>query len=52
MEFRLLGPVEACAAAGPLALGHAQRRAVLAVLALDLGRVVGADRLMGRVWGG
>jgi DNA-binding SARP family transcriptional activator/tetratricopeptide (TPR) repeat protein len=51
MEFLLLGPVEIRAGDRNLEIGHARQRAVLAVLLLDLGRVVSADRLIDRVWG-
>ncbi|MGH3302008.1 MAG: AfsR/SARP family transcriptional regulator [Streptosporangiaceae bacterium] len=51
MEFRILGPVEIRAGDRSLDIGHARQRAVLAVLLLDLGRVVSADRLIDRVWG-
>jgi DNA-binding SARP family transcriptional activator/tetratricopeptide (TPR) repeat protein len=50
MEFRLLGPVEAETADRTLDVGHARQRAVLAVLLLDLGRVVSADQLIDRIW--
>jgi DNA-binding SARP family transcriptional activator len=50
MEFRLLGPVEVEAADRMLDIGHARQRAVLAVLLLDLGRVVPADQLIDRIW--
>jgi DNA-binding SARP family transcriptional activator/Tfp pilus assembly protein PilF len=51
MEFLVLGPVEAYAGGKGVALGHARQRAVLAVLVLELGRVVPADFLVDRVWG-
>jgi DNA-binding SARP family transcriptional activator/tetratricopeptide (TPR) repeat protein len=51
VEFRLLGPVEIRAAGKQAAAGHARQRSVLAVLLLDLGRVVSTERLIDRVWG-
>lgn len=51
MEFGVLGPVEARAGVQVLDTGHARRRAVLAVLLLDLGRVVPMEALIDRVWG-
>jgi DNA-binding SARP family transcriptional activator/tetratricopeptide (TPR) repeat protein len=50
MEFRLLGPVEIRAAGGLVDAGHGRQRAVLAVLLLELGRVVPAEVLIDRVW--
>jgi DNA-binding SARP family transcriptional activator/tetratricopeptide (TPR) repeat protein len=50
MEFRLLGPVEVDVAGRALDVGHARQRAVLAVLLLDLGHIVPADRLIDRIW--
>ncbi|MFI6820607.1 BTAD domain-containing putative transcriptional regulator [Micromonospora sp. NPDC050187] len=47
MFFGILGPVEARTVDGtPLPLGGRQLRALLALLLLDAGRVVGADRLI------
>jgi DNA-binding SARP family transcriptional activator/Tfp pilus assembly protein PilF len=51
MEFRILGPVEIRAADRPLDIGHPLQRAVLAVLLLDLNRVVLTEQLIDRVWG-
>ena len=52
MELGVLGPVEVRADGQLLEAGHARRRAVLAVLLLDLGRVVPLEVLIDRVWGG
>jgi DNA-binding SARP family transcriptional activator len=49
---RLLGPVQATRAGGEVALGGPKQRAVLALLLLDAGRVVPADRLVEEVWRG
>jgi DNA-binding SARP family transcriptional activator/tetratricopeptide (TPR) repeat protein len=51
MEFRVLGPVEMRVGGRRVDVGHARQRAVLAVLLLELNRVVSADRLIDRVWG-
>ncbi|MFI8455127.1 BTAD domain-containing putative transcriptional regulator [Kitasatospora sp. NPDC085464] len=52
MRIRLLGPVELRAGAdGFTTLAGAQRRAVLALLALGLGRVVTVDRFCEALWG-
>src|SRR6478672_3526654 len=51
MQFRILGPLEVEGDAGPLALGGAKQRAVLAVLLLHANRVVSRDRLIDAVWG-
>jgi DNA-binding SARP family transcriptional activator/tetratricopeptide (TPR) repeat protein len=50
-EFRILGPVEAQVGDELVALGPPQRRAVLAALAVDAGRLVTVDALVDRVWG-
>jgi Transcriptional regulatory protein, C terminal/NB-ARC domain len=52
LEVRLLGPVQATRAGGEVALGGPKQRAVLALLLLDAGRVVPADRLVEEVWRG
>jgi DNA-binding SARP family transcriptional activator len=51
VELGVLGPVEVRAGGRVLDAGHARRRAVLAVLLLDLGRVVPMEALIDRVWG-
>ena len=51
VELEVLGPVEVRASGRVLDAGHARRRAVLAVLLLDLGRVVPVEALIDRVWG-
>ena len=51
VEFRVLGPVEVVADGESLKLGGPKQRALLAVLAIEVGRVVGSDRLMEALWG-
>jgi DNA-binding SARP family transcriptional activator len=51
MKIGVLGPVEVWADGRPADAGHARQRAVLAVLALDAGRVVPLEVLIDRVWG-
>jgi flavin reductase (DIM6/NTAB) family NADH-FMN oxidoreductase RutF/DNA-binding SARP family transcriptional activator len=51
MDFRLLGPLEARAEAGPVHLGGAKPRALLALLLLDAGRTVSSTRLIDELWG-
>jgi DNA-binding SARP family transcriptional activator len=51
MEFRILGPLEARAEAGEVALGGPKPRALLAVLLLHPNEVVPADRLIDELWG-
>ncbi len=50
-EIRLLGPIEALFEGVPVQLGGVKQRAALAVLALDAGRVVPAERLIEALWG-
>src|SRR5215469_3467550 len=49
-EIRLLGPVRAVRLGGEIALGGPQKRAVLALLVLEAGRVVPAGRLVEELW--
>lgn len=51
MDFRILGPLEAHAAAGPLPLGGAKPRALLALLLLNANQVVSSNRLIEELWG-
>ena len=52
VEVRLLGSIEALRDGSPVALGGPKPRTLLAVLALDLGRVVSVDRLVEALWPG
>lgn len=52
LELRLLGPLEAASPDRNVALGGPKPRALLAVLALDVGRVVSVDRLVECLWPG
>jgi DNA-binding SARP family transcriptional activator len=51
VDVRLLGPVEARVGDQPLELGPRKQRAVLAMLALQVGRTVPAHRLAEGLWG-
>ena len=51
MDLRLLGPLEAHLEDGPIEFGPRKQRAVLAMLALEPGRTVSADRLAEGLWG-
>src|SRR4051812_18374442 len=50
VEFRLLGDVQAQINDQPLELGHARQRNVLAVLLVEVNRVVANDQIIDRVW--
>ena len=52
LELRLLGPLEVRKRGVPVALGGPKPRALLAILALELGRVVSVDRLVEDLWPG
>ena len=51
MEYRVLGPLEVLGDDGPLRLGGAKQRAVLALLLLHSGRVVSQERFIDELWG-
>lgn len=51
MEIRVLGPVEAWAAGRQVEIGAPRQRAVLAAIAVDVGRPVLVDDLVDRIWG-
>src|SRR3954452_24214601 len=51
MDYRILGPLEVLAPDGPVPLGAAKQRVVLAVLLLHANEVVSTDRLIEAVWG-
>jgi len=50
-EFRILGPLEVVDAGTTVGLGGQKQRALLAVLLLNKGTVVSADRLIDELWG-
>lgn len=50
LQVRLLGPLAAFDARGPLRLGGPRQRTVLAMLALHANQVVSTDRLVEAVW--
>src|SRR3954466_8964837 len=51
MDFRILGPLEVVGDDGPLALGGAKQRALLALLLLQEGNTISTDRLADELWG-
>jgi len=51
LAVRLLGPVEADVDGTPADLGSPKQRGLLALLAIEPGRVVSAERLIGELWG-
>ena len=52
LELRILGPVEATDDGVPIDLGTAKERALMALLALNAGRVVSSERLAEDLWEG
>jgi WD40 repeat protein/DNA-binding SARP family transcriptional activator len=51
MQFRILGPVEACDGDETVALGSEKQRALLAILLLHANEVVSTERLIEGLWG-
>src|SRR6478736_2231573 len=51
LEIRVLGPFEVLVGGRPADVGGAKRQALLAILALRPGRVVGVDMLVDGLWG-
>jgi DNA-binding SARP family transcriptional activator len=51
MEIRLLGPVELVTARGPVPIGSAKQRALLAFMALNPQRLLTYDALIDGLWG-
>jgi DNA-binding SARP family transcriptional activator len=51
MRIALLGPLEVTGPDGPVAVSPGKQRTILAVLALEAGRVVSRDRLLAELWG-
>jgi DNA-binding SARP family transcriptional activator len=52
LEIRLLGPLEVLERGSAVSLGGPKPRALLAALALEVGRVVSVDRLVEDLWPG
>jgi DNA-binding SARP family transcriptional activator len=51
LDFRILGPIEVWDGERAVSLGGQRQRAVLAILALNAGRVVSTDGLIDQLWG-
>jgi DNA-binding SARP family transcriptional activator len=51
IEFRILGPLEVVAANGPVAIAGQRQRALLGLLLVRAGEVVGTDRIITDLWG-
>jgi DNA-binding SARP family transcriptional activator len=51
LRFGVLGPFQVEDDGRPLTLGSARRRALLALLTLNAGRIVGVERLVAALWG-
>jgi len=52
LEFRILGPLEVVGEHGPVSLGGPKQRATLAILLLNVNRVVSVDRLADDLYSG
>jgi hypothetical protein len=52
LQFRILGPLEVVGPDGPLQLGGPKQRATLAILLLNVNRVVSIDRLADELYAG
>jgi DNA-binding SARP family transcriptional activator len=52
IHFRLLGELEVLVDGSPVALGGAKQRALLALLLLERGQAVSAERLIDAIWSG
>ena len=52
VEVRLLGPLEVVRDGAPVVVAAPKQRALLALFALDVGRVVSSDELADRLWAG
>ena len=52
LEFGLLGPLQVIAAGEPIRLGGPKQRAILALLLLEAGELVPADRIVEEIWRG
>jgi DNA-binding SARP family transcriptional activator/pimeloyl-ACP methyl ester carboxylesterase len=52
VEFRILGDIEVLIGGEPLGVGGPRNRAVLAMLAVNAGRIVAADVLQDELWPG
>jgi len=50
LEIRLLGPFEVLSGGRPVEVSGSKRHAVLAMLALQPGHVVGVDALVDAIW--
>jgi len=51
LEFRILGPLEVADEGEPLQLSGQKQRALLALLLLDVNRIVSTDRIVDALWG-
>ena len=51
-EFKILGPLEIVAGDGPVALGAAKQRFLLALLLVHAGETLTTDRLVDELWSG